>query len=298
MSAAESRIAVLGAGGQLGRALTAALGSRAIPLTRADVDLAELPAGARTLDNLKPCALINAAAYTDVDRAETDATPAFRINGDAAGFLARWSLRGGIPFMHFSTDYVFSGAGTRPWTEQDPASPVNVYGRSKLEGERQVSAAGGRSLIVRTAWIYDRAGRNFLTTVLRLAGERETLRIVDDQWGAPTYAAQLARAALAAFDQALRRPEFPSGIYHVCNGGETTWCGFARAILDRAVSAGHAPAPRSVVPIASSEYRLPARRPLNSRLNTDKFSREFGIRLPPWRAGLAECIEHYRFSDI
>lgn len=286
-----SRIAVLGAAGQLGRALTQALAERAIPLLRADLDVTDPQESVAKLDRLSPCAVINAAAYTSVDEAEAHPEPAFQINGEAPGRLAQWCRRRGIPFVHFSTDYVFSGSGLRPWTEEDPVSPLNAYGRSKLEGERQVRAAGGEWLIFRTSWVYDGAGRNFLTTMLRLAGERETLTIVDDQWGAPTYASHLAQATLAALDQACAQPLFPSGIYHVCNGGETTWCRFAHAIFELAGSKGTTLRLRTVVPISSSEYPTPARRPLNSRLNTAKVRNTFGVTLPPWETGLRECMQ-------
>lgn len=288
-----SRIAVLGAAGQLGRALTQALAERGIPLLRADLDLTDPQAEAAVLDRLSPCAVINAAAYTAVDAAEAQPELAFQINGQAPGRLAQWCRQRAIPFVHFSTDYVFPGSGLRPWTEEDPVSPINVYGRSKLEGERQVRAAGGEWLIFRTSWVYDSTGRNFLTTMLRLAGERETLSIVDDQWGAPTYAPHLAQATLAALDQAWSRPVFPGGIYHVCNGGETTWRRFAHAIFELAGSRDSSLRLRSVLPVTTSEYPSPARRPLNSRLNTEKVRKTFGVALPSWETGLRDCMQGF-----
>jgi dTDP-4-dehydrorhamnose reductase len=287
-----SRVAILGAGGQLGRALTAALAERGIPLTRASLDLADLKTAARTLDDLRPTALINAAAYNNVDAAESETELAFCINGEAPGFLARWSCDHEIPFIHVSTDYVFPGTGIQPWTEEDPVAPINAYGRSKVEGEQQVAAAGGRWLIFRTSWMYDESGRNFLTAMLRLGRERETLSVVDDQWGAPTYAPHLAAATLAALDRAMQCPQFPSGIYHACNGGVTTWCRFAAAIFSQAAQLGIPLALRSLSPITTAAYPSPAPRPLNSRLSTEKLLGTFGLALPAWQDGLSACMQN------
>jgi dTDP-4-dehydrorhamnose reductase len=284
------RVVVLGASGQLGRALTKALGSTAAPLTRADLDLTNMPGAALKLEKLRPAVLINAAAYTNVDQAESETEVAFQINGDAPGFLARWCRQRQVPFLHFSTDYVFSGVGDRPWTEYDPVSPLNAYGRSKLEGERQVMAAGGQWLILRTSWVYDDRGRNFLTTMLRLGAERNALAVVNDQWGAPTYAAHLAKAALAALRVATAQVSFPAGIYHMCNAGQTTWYEFASAIFDRARSEGRSLKLQTLTPVSSSEYPTPASRPNNSRLNTDRLRMTMGISMEPWQAGLLECM--------
>jgi dTDP-4-dehydrorhamnose reductase len=287
----DGPIAVLGAGGQVGRALAEVLGVAGIALTRAQLDLLDRAGALQTLERIQPAAVINAAAYTAVDRAETEEVLAFRVNGEAPGYLARWCRDRDIPFVHFSTDYVFSGEGARPWTEADPPAPVSVYGRSKLEGERQIAAAGGRWLIVRTSWVYDEQGGNFLTTILRLAAERETISVVNDQRGAPTYAPQLAGAVVTAFSEARNRPAFPSGIYHLCHAGETTWYEFACAIVAAARTAGRRLALRSVVPVTSAEYAAPARRPLNSRLSTAKAAGLLGVALPAWQSGLAECMQ-------
>jgi dTDP-4-dehydrorhamnose reductase len=294
MESTEAPIAVLGAGGQLGRALTAQLGARCVPLTRADLDITDPEATAAALERIGPSVLINAAAYTAVDKAETEVEEAFRSNGEAPGALARWCVQRDIPFVHYSTDYVFSGEGERAWTESDPVSPINAYGRSKLEGERQVGAAGGRWLILRTSWVYDATARNFLTTMLRLGEEREALSVVDDQWGAPTYAGDLATATLSILDRAQGETRFSSGVYHACNGGETTWYRFASAIFELAKSTGHPLRLRALSPISTSEYPSPARRPLNSRLNMEKLTKTFAVALPDWRAGLAACMQQRR----
>jgi dTDP-4-dehydrorhamnose reductase len=286
----QQRIAILGAGGQLGCALTRTLAGRAVPLTRADADLTRIDEAIASIDRLRPDCVINAAAYTNVDAAESENQLAFQVNGLAPGRLASWCAGNRLPFLHISTDYVFSGAGNTPWKETDEPDPINTYGRSKLEGERQVMASGGRWLIFRTSWVYDDRGRNFLTTILRLARERETLSIVDDQRGAPTYAADLAAGVVEAMDRASADPVFPSGVYHMCNSGVITWYGFATAIVDAARAKGESLKVRSIAPIRSSDYPTTAKRPLNSRLCTSELERTFGIRLPDWASGLRDCF--------
>jgi dTDP-4-dehydrorhamnose reductase len=234
--------------------------------------------------------VINAAAYTQVDRAETEERLALTVNGEAPGLIAQWCAERAIPFVHFSTDYVFPGSGDRPWTEEDQPAPINAYGRTKLEGERRVAAAGGAWLIFRTSWVYDASGRNFVTTMLALGQERDTLRIVADQHGAPTYAPQLAAAVIAALDRARGMPVFPSGTYHLCNTGSTTWHGFAEAIFARAAADGMVLSVTSVEPIASASYPSPAQRPANSRLNTDKARKLLDVSMPSWQCGLARCM--------
>ena len=282
---------VIGASGQVGRALVEILGDRAHPITRRDIDLAD-PSGIHAaLDGLSPSAVINAAAYTQVDRAESEEELARTVNAESPGILARWCSVRSVPFIHYSTDYVFDGSGEEPWKEDDPVGPLGAYGRTKLEGEGRVVDAGGRHLIFRTSWVYDSSGQNFLRTMLRLGAERETLAVVDDQHGAPTYARHLAEATVAALERATGSPEFPSGIYHLCNTGETTWCGFARSIFDEARRLGLPLKVESVSGIPTSAYPTPARRPHNSRLDTAKAARALGVSLPGWRAGLTHCIE-------
>jgi dTDP-4-dehydrorhamnose reductase len=283
-------IMVLGAGGQVGRALVEALGPRAIALGRSDADYSRPTTLPAVLDRFKPAAVINAAAYTQVDRAESEYDEALRVNGEAPGILAGWCAAHDVPLVHYSTDYVFPGTGFRPWTETDAVGPLNAYGRTKLEGERRVAAAGGQWLIFRTSWVYDAIGRNFFTTMLRLGQERETLSVVADQHGAPTYAPHLAEATLRALERAMAQAEFPSGIYHLCHGGETTWHGFSEAIFAGARYRAHNLRVESVRPIASSEYPTPAKRPLNSRLDTSRALATFGVQLPHWLVGLDACL--------
>jgi len=289
----KAPIIILGASGQIGRALVARLAGYCVGLTRSEVDLTHLSRLSSYLDQYNPSAVINAAAYTQVDRAETEEALALHINGEAPGILAQWCAHRGIPFVHFSTDYVFAGTGERPWTETERVAPLNAYGRTKLEGERQVAAAGGRWLIFRTSWVYDATGRNFLTTVLRLALEREELSVVHDQYGAPTYAPQLATAVLTALARAQSLAEFPSGVYHLCHAGETSWHGFATAIFEVARARGIALKVHAVKPIPTSAYPVSAKRPANSRLNTDKVRRILQVSLPDWQLGLASCMETF-----
>lgn len=284
------RIAVLGANGQVGRALAAQLGERAIPLTRAEADLAHPEKLAAILDLHDPDAVINAAAYTAVDKAEEEPKLAHTINADAPQVLAAWCAAKGKPFVHYSTDYVFDGSGEHPWVETDPTAPLNEYGRSKRAGEVAVEEAGGEHLIFRTSWVYDAHGKNFLNTMLRVGAEREELKVVADQHGAPCYAPHLAEASIAALDAAHGMEAFHSGIYHMANAGEVTWHGFAEAIFAEARKAGMPLAVKNVLPIDTSAYPTPAHRPHNSRLNAGKLHNVFGISLPHWQDGLKQAI--------
>lgn len=293
MPHADRPILVLGAGGQVGRALVALLGDRCVGLDRSGADLAEPDRLPDVLDVHAPRAVINAAAYTLVDRAESEARLAATINGEAPGVIARWCAGAGVPLVHFSTDYVFPGDGETPWSESDDVAPLNTYGATKLFGERRIAEAGGRWLVFRTSWVYDATGRNFFTTMLRLMAERRELSIVADQHGAPTYAPHLAAAAVSALRTAEAATTFPSGIYHLCNAGETTWHGFACAIRDEARAHGVALDVETIAPITSAEYPVPATRPANSRLDTSKAHQTFGLSLPDWREGLAECMTIY-----
>ena len=282
-----SPVVVLGATGQLGRALVAALGDRAVALNRARADLTRMAGTLELLDDIAPATVINAAAYTRVDDAEKEEPMANQINGVAPASLARYCATRKIPFVHFSTDYVFSGAGDQPWLETDTVAPINAYGRSKLLGERGVTAAGGDSLIFRTSWVYDGVGRNFLTTMLRLGRDHATLDVIDDQVGAPTYAPSLAGAVA----RAIEHPSFSPGIYHLCGAGACSWFEFAQTIFASARVRGAALAVRSVKPVVSADYPTAAPRPLNSRLRTAKAQIAFGIALPHWRDDLEVCLD-------
>lgn len=288
------KILVAGAQGQLARALVDAArahdGLDVIALGRPRLDLLDEAAIAEVFAAIQPDLVVNAAAYTAVDKAESDADAAFAVNRDGAAALAAASGRHACPIIHVSTDYVFDGAKAEPYVETDPVDPASVYGRSKLEGELAVRAANPRHLIVRTAWLYAPYGQNFLRTIVRLARERPQLRIVGDQRGNPTYVPHLAEAILAVAAQlgAGGRSADVWGVYHAAADGETNWAGFAAEIVR--VGAHHGVPAVPVSPISTAEYPTPAERPANSRLDCTKLARTFGARLPPWQQGVSECI--------
>jgi dTDP-4-dehydrorhamnose reductase len=294
------RILVTGAGGQVGGALAARFGAthEVIAATRASLDLAE-PAGLPArLDALRPELIVNCAAYTAVDQAEDERDLAFRVNAEAQGAMARWAAVQGVPLIQLSTDYVFDGSGTRPWREDDTPAPLSVYGASKRAGEVAVLEAGGAHLIVRTSWVYAAEGRNFLRTIARLAGEREELRIVDDQTGAPTPASLVADGIAAIVEKSA--PDFSGAfaraddIIHLCASGETTWFGFAQAIVEGLRGRGVPLAVKRIVPIASEDYPTKATRPKNSRLSLERLRSAFGIVPPRWDEALPTELERYR----
>jgi dTDP-4-dehydrorhamnose reductase len=289
---------VIGRTGQIGRALCARLGDRAVGLGSNDLDLSNTIALVPTLEALAtrlgtPAALINAAAYTRVDDAEADPAVALAVNGTAPGVLAGWCAARHLPLVHYSTDYVYQGSGHLPWREDDVTEPLNAYGRSKLHGDRMVEAAGARYLILRTCWVYDGIGRNFFTTMMRLCRERDTLRVVADQIGAPTYAPDAAAATLSVLSRAAAAGSFPSGVYHLANSGHVSWHGFARSIVEEAARAGVSVRARQIEPITTAEFPTPARRPLNSRLDSTRLERVFGERLPDWQSGLTACVNEW-----
>jgi dTDP-4-dehydrorhamnose reductase len=298
------RLMVTGSGGQVGWELDrrlAALGN-VVALDRRQCDLSRPDQLAKLISDLEPDVIVNAAAYTAVDDAEREEMLATTVNGTAVGIMAQEARRTGALLVHYSTDYVFDGLKDGAYTEEDPPHPLNAYGRSKLKGETAIRDAGGSYLILRTSWVYSARGRNFLRTILRLAREREELRIVDDQIGAPTSAAQIAQATAVAIGTAVReRAEgrFASGLFHLTASGATSWHGFAAAILEGATR--HrllAPCrlPR-LVPVASEEYPRPAARPKNSRLAGDRLKRRFGIALPCWKEGLSLCLDEIRTCE-
>jgi dTDP-4-dehydrorhamnose reductase len=288
------KILVAGAQGQLAHALLGAArgrdGLHVVAFGRPQLDIADRASVARALDAERPDFVVNAAAYTAVDKAESDSDAAFAVNRDGAGALAAAADAHGCPIIHVSTDYVFDGTKAGPYIETDPTGPMSVYGRSKLAGEAAVSAGTARHVILRTAWVYGPHGHNFLKTMLRLARERPQLRVVADQRGNPTYAPHLAAAILAMAARLAERggDAQPWGIYHAAGTGQTTWAGFAAAIVEAAAALGVPQVP--VVPITTAEYPTPAVRPANSCLDCGKLERVFGLALPPWRQGVAECI--------
>ena len=238
------------------------------------------------LDRVQPSLVVNAAAYTAVDRAEQDADAAFAANAQAPGVIARWCAAHGVPFVHYSTDYVFDGQGSAPYREDEPTAPLGVYGTSKRDGEDAVRAADGRHLIFRTAWVYAAHGGNFLRTMLRLGAERDELRVVADQIGTPTPAALIADVTA----HALRHPGGLSGTWHLTASGQTSWHGFAEAIFAEAQAAGVLAKTPVVDAIASSDYPTPARRPAWSVLDNRRLQQDFGIVLPAWQDGLKRVM--------
>jgi dTDP-4-dehydrorhamnose reductase len=285
------RVAVFGAAGQVGRALLAVLGARAMPVYRADAPLHDAAALVARLDAIQPDLVINAAAYTQVDLAEDEQKIAYQSNAQAPGVLARWCAARNVPFVHYSTDYVFDGASAEPYAEDAITAPLNVYGASKLAGEQAVADAGGDYLIFRTSWVFDAVGKNFFTTMLRLGAERAELRVVADQYGAPSYAPHLAAATVEAVEKAWSMAEFPSGIYNLTNSGHTSWHGFAEAIFTAARAAGVPLAVEQVVPLTTAEYGAKVARPANSRLSGKKINDVFGIRLPLWSDAMKIAME-------
>ncbi len=284
------KLLVAGASGQLAHALVERsrllAGVTVTALGRPQLDLLDRASIARAIEATRPDLVINAAAYTAVDKAESDAAAAFALNRDAAAALAAAAADVGCPVVHVSTDYVFDGCKPGAYTEEDATNPMGVYGRSKCEGEAAVAAANPRHLILRTAWLYSAHGHNFLKTMLRLARERPELRVVADQHGNPTYVPHLADAILAITTQIGSGR--PWGVYHAAARGETTWHGFASAIIAAAKPLGVPQVP--VASITTADYPLPAPRPANSCLDSGKLERVFGVRLPSWEQGLAECI--------
>jgi len=287
------RMLLTGVGGQVGwelRRTLAPLGEL-IAVDRRALDLADAAALARAVREARPHLVVNAAAHTAVDRAESEPELANAVNATAPGVLAEECRHLGAALVHYSTDYVFGGDKAGPYTEDDAPAPINVYGASKLRGERAIQAAGARHLILRTSWVYGLRGANFLLTMRRLARERPELRVVDDQTGAPTWCRMIAEATAQLVARGLGTRggaglfAEASGVYHLAAGGATTWYGFAREIF--AGSEGGPP----IVPITTAQHPTPARRPANSRLDCAKLERAFGVRLPAWNESLRRCLE-------
>jgi len=288
------KILLTGKNGQLGWELARALAplGELAAYDRAILDLAKPDQIAAAVSSVKPDIIVNAAAYTAVDRAESEPDAAFAVNAAAPGLLAEGAKRAGALLIHYSTDYVFDGTKEMPYVEEDLPNPLNVYGRSKLAGEQAIRDVGGKYLILRTSWVYAARGRNFLLTIRRLLKEKDELRVVSDQIGAPTSAGALAVATA----ELLRRHGAAAlgdarGIYHVAAAGCTSWHGFATEIA----RLEQPDFPVRIVPIASGEYPSPARRPRNSRLSSEKLHRSFGIELPRWEACLEAC--HVRLKQ-
>ena len=286
----KPKFLVLGANGQLGRVLNVLL-ENVICLGHNDADLSKPETLPDIIKSIQPDILINTAAYTQVDKAESEYELAFTINGIAPEILAKTAVEMNIPFIHYSTDYVFDGSGEKPWQEADKTNPLNVYGKSKLAGEEAVIKTGEKYLIFRTSWVYDAYGKNFLNSMLTLAKERETLKVIGDQYGAPTYAPHLAQATLQAIGNAMGMADFPSGIYNLCATGDATWYRFAEEIFKQAREAGMELKLQKHEPIPATQYPLPALRPYNSRLNCSKAREILGVELPDWKIGIAAAIK-------
>ena len=282
-------ILLIGSAGQLGFELARVLPAhgRVVALDHAALDLADVDAVVAAVRGSRPQLIVNAAAYTAVDRAESELSQADAINSRAPGVLAAEAKRAGAVLIHYSTDYVFDGESEAPYDEQAVPDPINAYGRSKLGGERAIDAAGGLSLVLRTSWVYGLRGQNFLTTMRRLGAEREQLRVVDDQVGTPNWTRALADATAALVGRGGAYLAERSGLYHLSGGGSTSWFDFARAIFANAAR------PR-VVPITSAEYPTAARRPRRSVLASGKFADTFGFALPPWDEMLHACMAELR----
>lgn len=290
-------ILLLGKGGQVGWELQRSL-SVLGTVTALDFDSTEHcgdfsrpESVADTVRALRPDVIVNAAAHTAVDKAESEPEFARTLNATTPGLLAEEAARLGALLVHYSTDYVFDGSGTRPWAETDAPAPLSVYGRTKLEGEQRIQASGARHLILRTSWVYAARGGNFAKTMLRLAQERDRLTVIDDQWGAPTGADLLADATAHAIRHLQLRPE-DAGLYHLVAAGETNWHAYARYVIEQAqrIRPGLKITAHDIAAVPTSAFPTPAVRPHNSRLDTRRFQGTFGLVLPHWQAGIARML--------
>ena len=292
------KILLLGGNGQLGKELRRSLSplGQVVPTTRSGMleDGSQCEAAdfdrprslQAVLQRVQPDIVVNAAAYTAVDRAEDDAEAAFRANAEAPALFAQWCAQYGAPLVHYSTDYVFDGRAQRPYRESDPTAPLGVYGASKLAGEQAIAQAGGQHLIFRTAWVYASHSANFLRTMLRVGAEREQLRVVADQIGTPTPAALIADVTASVLSQGTER----SGVWHLTAGGQTSWHGFAEAIFAQAVKLGVLAKAPGVEAITTDQYPTPAQRPAWSVLDTGQLEKDFELSLPRWEDALEQIM--------
>ncbi len=291
------KILLTGRNGQVGFELRRALAplGEVVAVDQATCNLADADAVRALVREVAPDVIVNPAAYTAVDKAESDRDAAYAVNAVAPGVLGAEAERLGALVVHFSTDYVFDGAKDGAYTEDDVPAPQGVYGASKLAGELALAAATPRHLILRTSWVVGAHGGNFAKTMLRLAAERDRLTVVADQFGAPTSAALLADlvAQLVRQHQRERAPSFPYGTYHVAASGETSWHAYARFVVAQALAAGKTlkAGPDDIHPLTTAQYPTPARRPANSRLDTQRFRTAFGLRLPPWQESVGHVLE-------
>jgi dTDP-4-dehydrorhamnose reductase len=289
------KLLLTGPSGQVGHELLRTLAplGEIVAVDRSAMDLSDAARIREVIRQQRPDLVVNAAAYTAVDRAEVERETAFKVNATAPRVMAEALRETGGVLVHYSTDYVFDGAKRGPYFENDRPNPLSAYGRSKLEGEQAIRASGVPHLILRTSWVYGKRGRNFLVTMLSLFEEKPELRIVDDQIGAPTWCRWIAQATGAVLARCAANGSFRSelsGTYHMTAAGSTTWYGFASAIRELRYGPGSAQGPR-LIPIPSSGYPLPARRPLNSVLSTDRLRSVFGVQPSDWREQLRQCFE-------
>jgi len=296
----QETILLIGAHGQVGMALSRAYDAittnapmclpKVVKLSREGLDLSNVDAIRQVVQSVKPNIIINAAAYTAVDQAQTERESAFAINATATKVIAEEAKKCQAKLIHYSTDYVYDGTKSGVYHESDTTNPLSVYGQSKLAGEDAIREVGGAHLIFRTSWVYGEDGHNFMKTILRLSQSRETLNIVADQFGAPTSAKSIAQATL----DVIAHWQQQSGTYHLVNDGETSWHGFAQDIVTQYLACNKTPflllTPENILPISTEEYPLPAPRPRNSRLNTDKLKQDFGVILDSWQMGLNEVL--------
>jgi dTDP-4-dehydrorhamnose reductase len=291
------KILLTGATGQVGWELARTLLplGEVIAVNRSQADLSDLKALRSMLQQHKPDVIVNPAAYTAVDKAETEQGLAFLINAEAPSVMAEEAKEIGALLVHYSTDYVFDGTKSTLYTEDDTTNPINVYGQSKLAGEQAIQSVAGDYLILRTSWVYASRGNNFLKTILRLAAEREELKIVADQIGSPTWARLIAEMTAHIVRQTLLERSansFNSNIYHLTSSGATSWQGFAQKIVDIVREQGNvALKNKAILPIPTTDYPLPAKRPANSRLSTNRLEQHFGLSLPSWDNALKLCMQ-------
>ena len=294
------KILLTGVNGQIGWELARTLLplGEIIEVSRAQADLCDLPGLRKLILDAASDVIINPAAYTAVDKAESERDLAFKINAEAPALMAEEARKTGALFIHYSTDYVFDGADPLPYAEADPTAPLNVYGQSKLAGEQAIQASGCDFVVLRTSWVFSGRGNNFVKTMLRLAMEREELKIVDDQAGAPTWARLVAEVTAHVLRQTVTERQagvFRPDIYHLTSSGATSWYGFAQAIVNSMRDENRWNFKnRSILPIATSEYPLPAKRPHNSLLSTRKLEQHFGLVMPGWENSLRLCLQELK----
>ena len=297
-----TRIVLLGSNGQVGRALTQSLQplGDVIALSRDQCDFSKPELLQSQIEAISPDVIVNAAAYTAVDQAESEPDLALKVNAAAPAALAATACRCAALLVHYSTDYVYDGKKASAYVEEDAPNPLSSYGRSKLAGDAAVMASGCDYLIFRSSWVYSAYGKNFMRTILRLAEERDTLSVVNDQFGAPTPAGMIAEATAHVLSMDIKKRcegIFESGLFHLTAQGETSWHGFASLIVAEAKKRGRAMACREVLPIPTTQYPLPALRPANSRLSCAKLKNRYALSLPSWQDGLSKVMDEFESSE-